>query len=186
MPPIGSPDLATYDSPQLLRWLDPPNPPDGPLCCIGGVGTGFTAASRRSLRAALDQIGRETNPLDDPPPASVARTGWWVEPVFVADLEYGEISGDGLLRHPSFRGSELTRHPTSWVCPTRAKFGRQSISEHRSTVPLGWTDVENQGLAAAVAGFGWSSGHPGQIQPDHRAGRRGESAVRIGAEIVNR
>ncbi|MFC9662017.1 hypothetical protein ACFVJ5_17425 [Nocardia sp. NPDC127606] len=27
---------------------------DGRLRCIGGVGTGFTAASRRSIRAALD------------------------------------------------------------------------------------------------------------------------------------
>ncbi|MFI6572844.1 ATP dependent DNA ligase [Nocardia fluminea] len=69
--------------------------------CIGEVGTGFTAATRRSIRAALDRVRRETSPLDDPPPASVARTVWWVEPVFVADIEYREISGDGLLRHPS-------------------------------------------------------------------------------------
>ncbi|WP_410875105.1 hypothetical protein [Nocardia sp. A7] len=61
--------------------------PDGRLRCIGGVRTGFTAASRRSIRTALDQVRRETSPLDDPP-AAVARTAWWVEPVFVADIEY--------------------------------------------------------------------------------------------------
>lgn len=31
------------------------------------------------------------------------RAAWWVEPVLVADIEYREVSGDGLLRHPSFR-----------------------------------------------------------------------------------
>lgn len=85
--------------------------PDGRLCCIGGVGTGFTAATRRNLRAALDEIRRDTSPLDDPPPAPVARTAWWVQPVLVADIEYREVSGDGLLRHPSFRGIRTDKTP---------------------------------------------------------------------------
>ncbi|MFI6225300.1 non-homologous end-joining DNA ligase [Nocardia salmonicida] len=92
--------------------------PDGRLRCIGGVGTGFTAASRRSIRAALDRVRRETSPLDDPPPASVARTAWWVEPVFVADIEYREISGDGLLRHPSFRGIRTDKTPDEIGLPS--------------------------------------------------------------------
>ncbi len=92
--------------------------PEGRLRCIGGVGTGFTAASRRSIRAALDQVRRETTPLDDPPPAPVARTAWWVEPVFVADIEYREISGDGLLRHPSFRGIRTDKTPEEIGLPT--------------------------------------------------------------------
>ncbi|NKX90086.1 ATP-dependent DNA ligase [Nocardia coubleae] len=92
--------------------------PEGRLRCIGGVGTGFTAASRRSIRAALDQVRRDTTPLDDPPPAPVARTAWWVEPVFVADIEYREISGDGLLRHPSFRGIRTDKTPEEIGLPT--------------------------------------------------------------------
>ncbi|MFD8098178.1 non-homologous end-joining DNA ligase [Nocardia fluminea] len=85
--------------------------PDGRLRCLGGVGTGFTATSRRRIRAALDTVRREASPLDDPPPGSVARTAWWVEPVFVVDIEYCEISGDGLLRHPSFRGIRTDKPP---------------------------------------------------------------------------
>ncbi|MEU4598427.1 non-homologous end-joining DNA ligase [Nocardia sp. NPDC023988] len=92
--------------------------PEGRLRCMGGVGTGFTAASRRSIRAALDQVRRDTTPLDDPPPAPVARTAWWVEPVFVADIEYREISGDGLLRHPSFRGIRTDKTPEEIGLPT--------------------------------------------------------------------
>ncbi|MEU3010092.1 hypothetical protein [Nocardia asteroides] len=73
-------------------------------CTAGGVGTGFNTETRRSLRAALEDIRREPTPLDDPAPASVRRAAWWVEPVLVVDVEYREVSGDGLLRHPSFRG----------------------------------------------------------------------------------
>ncbi|MFI5501072.1 hypothetical protein ACIA5E_18595 [Nocardia asteroides] len=36
-------------------------------------------------------------------PTAVRQAAWWVEPVLVADIEYREVSGDGLLRHPSFR-----------------------------------------------------------------------------------
>ncbi|MFC4374973.1 hypothetical protein ACFO5K_12785 [Nocardia halotolerans] len=84
---------------------------DGRPRCIGGVGTGFTAATRRNIRAVLDKVRRQTSPLDDPPPEPVARTAWWVEPMFVADIEYREISGDGLLRHPSFRGIRTAQAP---------------------------------------------------------------------------
>lgn len=52
---------------------------DGRLRCIGGVGTGFTAATRRGMRARLDEIRRDTSPLHDPPPAPVARIAWWVQ-----------------------------------------------------------------------------------------------------------
>ena len=78
--------------------------PTGRLRYIGGVGTGFTHATRRQLRARLDEIRRTSSPLDDPAPAAITRTAWWVEPVLVADIEYREVSGDGSLRHPSFRG----------------------------------------------------------------------------------
>ncbi|MGW5312874.1 ATP-dependent DNA ligase [Nocardia thailandica] len=78
--------------------------PDRRLRYIGGVGTGFTHATRRQLRARLDEIHRDSSPLDDPAPAAITRTACWVEPVLVADIEYREVSGDGSLRHPSFRG----------------------------------------------------------------------------------
>ncbi|MEU4709393.1 non-homologous end-joining DNA ligase [Nocardia salmonicida] len=91
--------------------------PDGRLRYIGGVGTGFTAASRRSLRAALDKVRRETSPLDNPPPPPIEHTAWWVEPIFVADIEYRQISGDGLLRHPSFRGIRTDKTPQEITLP---------------------------------------------------------------------
>ncbi|MFQ6396648.1 hypothetical protein ACLMAJ_24690 [Nocardia sp. KC 131] len=66
----------------------------------------------------MDKVRRETSPLDDPPPAPVARTAWWVDPVLVADIEYREISGDGLLRHPSFRGIRTDKTPDEVGLPS--------------------------------------------------------------------
>ncbi|MEU4600246.1 hypothetical protein [Nocardia sp. NPDC023988] len=86
---------------------------DGRLRCIGGVGTGFTAATRRGMRARIDEIRRDTSPLDDPPPAPGVRIAWWVQPVLVADIEYREVSGDGLpafSRRPG-HGQRRPRHP---------------------------------------------------------------------------
>lgn len=91
--------------------------PDGHLRCIGGVGTGFTTEARRSLHAALEKVRRDTSPLDDPPPAAAVRAAWWVEPVFVADIEYREISADGMLRHPSFRGIRTDKTPDDVAVP---------------------------------------------------------------------
>ncbi|MGW4330466.1 ATP dependent DNA ligase [Nocardia sp. NPDC004573] len=79
--------------------------------CTGCVGTGFSFAVRRALRNALDQITRETSPLDARAPAAVERWARWVDPVFVADVEYREMTGEGILRHPSFRGIRPDRSP---------------------------------------------------------------------------
>ncbi|RMI28035.1 ATP dependent DNA ligase [Nocardia stercoris] len=83
--------------------------PDGRLRGIGSVGTGFTVDARRAIRAALDQIRREACPLDEPPPAIVGRSVWWVDPVIVAEVEYREFAG--VLRHPSFRGIRTDKAP---------------------------------------------------------------------------
>ncbi|MFF2395640.1 hypothetical protein [Nocardia sp. NPDC058114] len=48
---------------------------------------------------------------------SRGRTAWWVEPVFVTDVEYREISDDGLLRHPSFRWIRTDKTPNEIGLP---------------------------------------------------------------------
>ncbi|WP_051163240.1 ATP-dependent DNA ligase [Nocardia brevicatena] len=48
----------------------------GSLRCTGCVGTGFSFAARRTLRNALDQITRETSPLDARAPAAAAAGCW--------------------------------------------------------------------------------------------------------------
>ncbi|MDJ0419381.1 hypothetical protein [Rhodococcus opacus] len=57
---IGSLLLAAYDDNHRLVY-------------IGHVGTGFTTATRKSLRGQLAAIERPTTPLDSPPPARDTR-----------------------------------------------------------------------------------------------------------------
>lgn len=102
----------------------------------GKVGTGFDAEMLSSLYTRLEALG-EAEPLPGAPRDIV-----WVDPVLVAQISYGDITRDGMLRHAVFKGlrqAELTagapferkRLVTDadlagiWVTnPTRRLFGR--------------------------------------------------------------
>nr|WP_245668286.1 non-homologous end-joining DNA ligase [Nocardia xishanensis] len=90
----------------------------GRLVPIGSVGTGWTLAERRKLRARLDEITRPDTPFDVPPPRAVSVVAHWVAPELVADIEYREATSEG-LRHPSWRGLRIDKTPAEikWVVP---------------------------------------------------------------------
>ncbi|WP_280470715.1 non-homologous end-joining DNA ligase [Nocardia farcinica] len=89
----------------------------GRLRFVGCIGTGFTMAARRALRAALDQLACPDSPLDEPVAGEIAATAHWSDPVLVADIDYREITEDGILRHPSFRGIRADRTPDEVALP---------------------------------------------------------------------
>ncbi|MGF6177697.1 non-homologous end-joining DNA ligase [Ensifer sp. 4252] len=69
------------------------------LVYVGGVGTGFTDRMSRDLRKQLAAI-----PPKVPPIALTRNNVVFCEPAFVAEITYTEITSDGKLRHPSFKG----------------------------------------------------------------------------------
>ncbi|WP_324195815.1 non-homologous end-joining DNA ligase [Nocardia cyriacigeorgica] len=91
--------------------------PDGRLVYIGNVGTGFTDAARRTLRAQLDKIARTDSVLSAPPGRPGFGVAHWVDPVLVGDIEYREYTGDG-LRHPSWRGLRNDKTPNQIGLPS--------------------------------------------------------------------
>lgn len=74
------------------------------LVYIGRVGTGFTNASRRALRSALQSIPEDECPFDAGVPSVHIRRSRWVRPTLVADVNYRAITPDGRLHQPSWRG----------------------------------------------------------------------------------
>ncbi|MEW6181804.1 MAG: non-homologous end-joining DNA ligase [Bacillota bacterium] len=87
---------------------------DGGLVFAGRVGTGFDAALARDLLDLLARIPAE-RPLFDLPRGSRGAPEW-VEPVLVCTVDYTEVTREGLLRHPVFRGLRGDKLPQecSW------------------------------------------------------------------------
>lgn len=88
---FGSLLLGAYTTPDRLTYM-------------GRVGTGFSAASLRDLKASLAKIERRTCPADELPTREESRGVTWVEPRLVAEVEFTQMTDDGRLRHPSFQG----------------------------------------------------------------------------------
>ena len=86
---------------------------DGDRLRFGGkVGTGFTAAVLKDLRARLDPLEVAVPPVDDPPREPTAH---WVRPELVAQVGFGEWSAAGRLRHPRYKGLREDKDPAAVV-----------------------------------------------------------------------
>ena len=76
----------------------------GALRYCGKVGTGFKSRDLDRLGTLLAEREIDTTPFDPPPPRLVSRVARWVRPDLVAEVEFGEWTEDGILRHPSYLG----------------------------------------------------------------------------------
>lgn len=74
-----------------------------PVLRFGGkVGTGFTDEDLVALAARLAPLERKTSPFGaGPKPPKNAR---FVEPTLLAEVEYREMTKEGILRHPAYKG----------------------------------------------------------------------------------
>jgi bifunctional non-homologous end joining protein LigD len=81
----------------LLGWFDE----EGELRYAGKVGTGFSDRDLDELGERLRSLARATNPF-------AARRGPreanYVEPELVAEIEFRELTAEGMVRHGSFKG----------------------------------------------------------------------------------
>ena len=75
--------------------------PDG-LAFAGAVGTGFDQRTLRDLTGRFGDLAVDHCPFEPRPPAAVARTATWVDPVLRATVEIAEFTNEGLVRHASF------------------------------------------------------------------------------------
>lgn len=71
------------------------------LIYMGKVGTGWSRTISSQIRKQLDTVvsllSKLTKPIKKP-------KATWVEPNFIAEVEYRDITSEGLLRQSSFKG----------------------------------------------------------------------------------
>ena len=71
------------------------------LVYVGKVGTGWSRTVSSQIRKQLDTVvtpkSKLTKPIQKP-------KATWVEPRFVAEVEYRDVTSEGLLRASSFKG----------------------------------------------------------------------------------
>ena len=79
----------------------------------GRVGTGFNERWLDRLAAELEPLERRESPFAPVADRALAppRESVFVEPRLVAEVEYGEITGDGMLRHSAFKGLREDKPP---------------------------------------------------------------------------
>jgi bifunctional non-homologous end joining protein LigD len=77
----------------------------GRLVYRGRVGTGFDDNALRAVHARLRRLARRDSPFAGPLPAHPRKSAvHWVEPRLVAEIEYTELTDQGVVRQASFVG----------------------------------------------------------------------------------
>ena len=91
-------------------------PEEGGLRFIGRVGTGFTEKDLAAIKATLAPLHTDASPFHPPLPRPETKDVTYVRPELVGEVRYGEMTSDGRLRHPSWRGLRPDKSPgeVSW------------------------------------------------------------------------
>jgi bifunctional non-homologous end joining protein LigD len=86
----------------LVGYFEEGNGGKPVLRYAGKVGTGFKAADLTAIAARLAPLGRKTSPFGaGPKPPKGAQ---FVEARLVAEVEFREMTKEGILRHPAYKG----------------------------------------------------------------------------------
>jgi bifunctional non-homologous end joining protein LigD len=97
----------------LVGYHDAPGMPE--LRYAGRAGSGFTDAELDRLAAELVPLALDACPFTPTPPALHSRGARWVEPRVVVEIEFGEWTSDGRLRHPVYLGERIDVDPAAVV-----------------------------------------------------------------------
>lgn len=94
-------------------------PEGGGLRFIGRVGTGFTEKDLAAIKATLAPLHTDASPFHPALPRTETRDVTYVRPELVGEVRYQELSSDGRLRHPSWRGLRPDKAPSdvNWEVP---------------------------------------------------------------------
>jgi bifunctional non-homologous end joining protein LigD len=125
---------------------------NGKLVYRGRVGTGFPADVASDLIIRLRPL-RVAKPAFSNPPKE--RDLLWVEPKLVGEIEYEDITSDGIFRQAAFKGLRLDKPAKSVVIerPTSTARAEKEASMDVRTKPPGPRGLLNTGKGPAVLGI---------------------------------
>ena len=86
-------------------------PAEGGLRYAGKVGTGFGEQARRDLIRRLQPLARKTSPFSAPLSPAETALAHFVRPVTAGEVQYGEWTSEGRLRHSCWRGLRPDKDP---------------------------------------------------------------------------
>jgi len=87
-------------------------PDEHGLQYVGHVGTGFSDRVLQEVQGRLDGLAADRSPFAVEVPREHARHARWVRPELVGEVAYGEVTRDGRLRHPTWRGLRRDKAPS--------------------------------------------------------------------------
>lgn len=100
---------------------------DGELTYSGRAGTGFSEGQLTKVRATLEDLRRPDPPCTGPLPQEKGTN--WVEPRLVCEVEFTEVTEEGLLRQPVFLRFRDDKRPEE--CVRSGEAGKRGGSEER-------------------------------------------------------
>jgi bifunctional non-homologous end joining protein LigD len=117
------------------------------LIYTGKVGTGFNDETQKSMLklfkplitkdapfTELPDINKPSRFRPDPPHATVT----WLKPQLVCEVEFSEMTNDGIMRHPSFQGMRIDKKAQDVVKETEkaTKKVLQETSKQKVITPM--------------------------------------------------
>jgi bifunctional non-homologous end joining protein LigD len=136
----------------------------GELVFAGKIKTGYSAESSQSLLETMRKYEQAEPSFVNPPSGEEYRNPHWLRPALVAEANYTELSGTGLLRHASFKGLREDKDPRE----VRLEIPQSMPEELEPEIP----GQEVPGVAmGAAAGGDERGGGAGKDEKESRGGR---------------
>ncbi len=121
---------------------------DGKLQPVGHVGTGFDERTLRDLLKLLEEHESPTSPFATKPRTN--QPARWCLPELVCEVEYVEITRDGTLRHPTYRGLRADVDPREATGEERRESAKKAQDAAKRAATTTRAPSENGEQAARV------------------------------------